>query len=111
MSSRTLFRGVILVVFSALCTSFGQLLWKIGGQDLPLILFGFALYGLGALSLIAALRYGQLSVIHPLMCLGYVFALVNGYVFLQERVTGVQLAGVGLIIVGVVALVRGGRDG
>lgn len=105
-----MFRGVTLIVVSALCTSFGQLLWKIGGQDILLIVLGFALYGLGALCLIIALKYGQLSVIHPLMCLGYVFALINGYVFLQERITGCQLAGVGLIMVGVISLVRGGRD-
>lgn len=86
MKNKNLTKGIILILLSALCTSFGQLLWKIGiNSNLFILLIGFVLYGIGALSMIIALKFGELSILHPLMCTGYIFALINGYFFLKEK--------------------------
>lgn len=109
--NKNLLKGVILIIISALCTSFGQLLWKIGSQDNLVWLFiGFILYGLGAINMIVALKYGQLSILHPIMCIGYIFTLINGYIFLDETINMSQLFGIVIVIIGVYFIARGGED-
>lgn len=111
MKNKNLTKGIILILLSALCTSFGQLLWKMGvDSNLLLLLIGFILYGLGALSMIIALKFGDLSILHPLMCTGYIFALINGYFFLGERISFIQFLGIIIIITGVVFIARGGSN-
>lgn len=107
-TQKTQIKGIIFIIVSALLTSFGQLSWKLGVGDKPLYLIvGFILYGIGALTMILGLKYGELSVLHPLMCVGYIFALINGAVFLKEKVTALQLIGIAIIILGVVFITRG----
>ncbi|MGL4990492.1 MAG: EamA family transporter [Sarcina sp.] len=106
--NKNLAKGIILIVIAALCTSFGQLFWKIGvDHNLILIILGFALYAVGALSMIIAFKFGHLSILHPLMCVGYIFALINGAVFLNEKITINHAIGIAIIIVGVIFIARG----
>ncbi|WP_368247120.1 EamA family transporter [Clostridium perfringens] len=108
MKNKNLNKGIILIFFSALCTSFGQLFWKIGvDSNLFLLIIGFVLYGIGALSMILALKFGDLSIIYPLMCTSYIFALINGSLFLKEHISLVQLLGIIVIITGVIFIARG----
>lgn len=108
MKTNNLAKGIGLVVISALCTSFGQLFWKIGvDKGFGLLILGFILYGCGALSLIVAFKFGKLSILHPIMCIGYVFALINGYIFLDEGISIKQLLGIAVIIIGVIFIARG----
>lgn len=108
MNSKNLTKGIILIVLAALCTSFGQLFWKIGVNDnITLILLGFVLYAVGALSMIVALKFGNLSILHPLMCVGYIFALINGAIFLDEKITLNHAIGIAIIIVGIIFIARG----
>lgn len=110
MKENKLLKGILLIVISALCTSFGQLFWKVGiNGNLFLIILGFILYGLGALTMIIAFKFGELSILHPLMCIGYIFALVNGFLFLGERISFIQFIGIVIIIIGVVFIARGGE--
>lgn len=108
MNSKNLTKGIILIIIAALCTSFGQLFWKIGvGDNFFLILLGFVLYGVGALSMIVAFKFGNLSVLHPLMCIGYIFALINGALFLNEKITINHATGIIIIIIGVIFIAKG----
>ena len=108
MNSKNLTKGIVLIIIAALCTSFGQLFWKIGvGDNIFLILLGFVLYGVGALSMIVAFKFGNLSVLHPLMCIGYIFALINGALFLNEKITINHATGIIIIIIGVIFIAKG----
>lgn len=95
---------------SSLMTCVGQLLWKLAadGSLLPL-LGGFALYGAGALMMIFALRFGELSVLHPMLGAGYVLSLLLGSAVLGEPLTAAKLAGVLVIVAGLVLLAGGGE--
>jgi len=97
--------GIGLMILAALSTSLGQLLWKIsdGLWDINLWI-GFFLYGLGAVMMTVAFRFGKLSVLHPLMSFGYVFAIVFGSLFLNEVITVNILSGTILILIGVVLI-------
>lgn len=111
MKDNNLYKGISLIVISALCTSFGQLFWKIGlSKSICIILLGFILYGVGALTMIIAFKFGELSILHPLMCIGYIFALINGFLFLNERISFVQFLGILIIVIGVIFIARGDKN-
>lgn len=103
---KALNKGIILMIISAFLTANGQLFWKFSQTNNKLIniAIGFLLYGLGALFMIFAFKNGELSVLYPLMCVSYVFALINGYLFLGETVSVYNLIGIFIIILGVTLL-------
>ncbi|MCA1010842.1 EamA family transporter [Halobacillus halophilus] len=102
--------GILFMVLASLQTALGQMFWKMsdGGINFFLIL-GFFLYFLGAVMMIVSFRFGSLSVLHPLLSIGYVFALFFGSIILQETITESNLVGTALIIVGA-ALIGGGDN-
>ena len=106
---KNLARGVALMLTSSLMTCVGQLLWKLSADgSLPLLLGGFALYGAGALTMIFALRCGELSVLHPMLGAGYVLSFVLGRIFLREAITVGKVIGLTCIVFGLFFIVRSG---
>ncbi|WP_033541195.1 membrane protein [Planococcus sp. CAU13] len=97
--------GIILMIAAAASTATGQLFWKLSDSilDLPM-LFGFVLYGMGAILMTTAFRFGKLSVLHPLMSLGYVIAIFYGAAFLDEAITINISLGTLLILLGVIVI-------
>jgi drug/metabolite transporter (DMT)-like permease len=102
--------GILLMVLTSVCISFGQLFWKLAHeQGIILLLPGFLLYGAGAALMITAYRFGSLSVLHPVLSLNYVLALILGYFLLGEKIGAGRLTGVAIIILGVI-MICGGDD-
>ena len=63
MSIKKNYKGVILIVIASLFTSIGQLLWKLSLGNINIqMISGFMFYGLGAILMIIAFRFGSLSV-------------------------------------------------
>lgn len=97
--------GIILIVIAALCTTTGQYLWKISQMhNIFYICIGFAFYGIGAVGMIVALKYGSFSVIHPMMSIGYIFGVIAGYFLLNEVINIQKIIGLIIIIIGVVLI-------
>lgn len=94
------------MLLSAATACVGQLLWKMAARDdsLVLVIAGLVLYGCGALLMIVALKFGELSVLHPMMSAGYVLSLVLGAWVLDEHITALRVVGVVVIIAGLVFL-------
>jgi drug/metabolite transporter (DMT)-like permease len=85
--------------------SFNHLLTQVVGiATTPELLLGLALYGLGAVLYILLLTRVPLSVAGPAASLGYVFSVLLGYYFFREPILSRQLAGLGLIVCGVILL-------
>lgn len=98
-------RGIVLMILCNFFLSVGQLLWKlipVHGQWLFFV--GFAAYGMGALFMLAAFRFGELSVLQPMNCFSYVFMLLFAGTVLHEVITLRQYGGVALIMAGVVLI-------
>ena len=96
------------MVLSALMASFGQMFWKMfHTEGLWALILGFALYACGALVMIIAYRYGNLSVLQPMLCLSYVFAIFIAVFILNEQITAMKLAGIIVVIFGVVMIAGG----
>lgn len=78
-------------------------IWKQYDTVLPLLL-GFAIYGLGALSMMCAYRFGELSVLQPINSITYVISAILGAFCFQEPITIFKLTGIVIIMAGVIVL-------
>lgn len=98
--------GIALMLTSALLTCVGQLCWKLSSsrESLLFLLAGFALYGCGALLMMAAMRFGELSVLHPMLSAGYILSAGLGALVLNEALTANKLLGIAVITGGLVCL-------
>lgn len=103
-------KGIIIMIVASLLTALGQLFWKLFQEQRSIyfLIIGFFLYGLGAVTMIIALKNGKHSVIHPMMCTGYIFALLLGAWILNEYINYIQFAGILFMMTGVVFV--GGGD-
>ena len=103
-------KGILMMIVSSICACVGQLLWKLSAvEGIMMMLAGFVLYGIGALVMIAAYRFGKLSVLQPILSLNYVLSIVLAAVVLKEEVTIIKCIGVLVLIAGVV-LIAGGTE-
>jgi len=82
--------------------------WKIL-SNLPLF-GGLACYGISTILLVLALRYGELSVLYPIIALTYVWVTILSVGFLGETVNVYKLLGLTFIVLGVAVLGRKDSD-
>lgn len=102
--------GIVLMIISSICVCVGQLLWKISVNKGTLFLItGFVFYGIGAVIMIIAYKFGSLSVLQPILSLNYVLSIMLAKIILNEEITLLKLIGVFIIIMGVI-LIGGGDD-
>lgn len=103
-------KGILFVLCSAIFVCIGQLFWKVS-IDLGWLFFilGFVCYGVGAIFMITAYRYGELSVLQPMLSINYVLGIILGVLVLQESLTISKAIGIGIISLGVV-LIGGGSS-
>lgn len=101
-------KGMLLMVVSSICACIGQLFWKLSTeQGMWMMLLGFSFYGVGALVMLIAYRYGKVSVLQPVLSLNYVLSLILGALVLKETITILKCIGVLLIVFGVIMIVGG----
>lgn len=103
-------KGILLMICSSICVCLGQLLWKLSADGGFLFLIaGFLLYGIGALAMIVAYKFGKVSVLQPILSLNYILSIVLAATVLKETITLIRCVGVLVIIVGVL-LIAGGDE-
>ena len=109
--------GVIFILIAACFSTTGQLLWKLATaymkeghglfefQTLLRLAGGCLLYAGGAVLMIVAFRYGEVSLLHPFLSASYIASFVLGYfVFSEEVLNPFKIVGVTLIMAGLVCL-------
>ncbi len=74
----------------------------------PMVLLGLALYGVGTVFWLFALRQLDLSLAYPFVAMSFVMVAGSGMFFLGEPVQPTRLLGLGLIIIGLLVMARGG---
>jgi multidrug transporter EmrE-like cation transporter len=82
----------------------------VGILTIPQLFAGYFLYGIFAVLLIYALRHGELSVLYPLIALGYVWVSILSVLVFHESMNAMKIAGVAIIIAGVAVLGWGSRN-
>ena len=103
-----------LVILATIVGAFGPILLKkasskklsrIGSLITNYHLFGgVALYALGTLLFIPALKGGELSVLYPFVSLSYIWVSLLSVKFLGEKMNKFKWLGIALIIAGVTSI-------
>ncbi len=76
-------------------------------MNLPLMA-GLSCYGLSTGLLVLALRYGELSVLYPIIALTYVWVSILSVALLGETMNVFKIVGLAVIVIGVTVLGRTG---
>lgn len=98
----------MIMLVAAVCACVGQLFWKLSAeQGLLMALIGFVFYGLGALLMIIAYRYGSVSVLQPMLSLNYALSVILGVLVLNETISPLKIIGIIVITVGVMFIAGG----
>ncbi len=105
--------AILAVVLSSMLGALGSLMFKYGSRKISLrpskiitnyyLMLGLFCAGIGAVLFIAALKFGELSILYPIISLQYVWISLLSIRFLKERMNSMKWLGILLIMVGVVA--------
>ncbi len=113
--------AIVIVLITTILTSAGQVLYKLGTNSLSgnaalikyilngYILSGLAAYLFGAVLLITALKYGELSVLYPIIATSYIWVSLASMYFFGEMMNSFKWAGVIAVIIGVSLIGFGSR--
>ncbi len=93
----------LLLLFSSLSASLGQVLFKLSKANLKSfsLYAGFILYGISSLFWVYSLKFLPLSKVYPFTFLTYALVLIFSYLIFNERLSLINFLGVLLIVVGV----------
>jgi drug/metabolite transporter (DMT)-like permease len=80
----------------------------IGILTIPQIFAGYCLYGVFTVLFVYALRHGELSILYPLIALGYVWVTITAVLAFHETMNPLKLVGLAVIVAGVAVLGLGG---
>ena len=103
-------KSMLLVFAASVIGSFGAVFLKLGAArvDGSILSFvnsrlalGVALFLGSSVFYAAGIRGGQLSVLYPMVSLGYLWTLLWSRIFFKEPLTASKFVGLGLILVGV----------
>jgi len=109
--STVLMRSMALVFGASVIGSFGAVFLKMGAACLDGTLRSFlnarlatgvALFLGSSVFYALGIKGGQLSVLYPMVSLGYIWTMLWSRLFFQEAFTRGKLIGLGLILLGVV---------
>lgn len=116
---KTKLSAILLILLSTLITACGQFFLKKGADALEFsialiaanypIMIGLALYAVGALILIYALKNGELSVIYPIYSATFVWIIFISAFCFNETINTFKILGIVLIIGGVCYMGIGSR--
>lgn len=96
-------KGIILMLISSLCVCIGQLFWKMSVEgNIVFLLLGFMLYAIGALIMLYAYKFGELSVLQPMLSMNYVLTIIIANLVLKEPIGIFKYVGILIIMLGVV---------
>jgi len=111
---KTPLSSILLVLLSSFIGSFGAVFLKYGAEHPKpgfaglmtnyRLAFGIALYLLSSVFFVMGVAQGELTILYPMVSLGYIWTLVWSRIFFQERITAFKVAGLGLIVIGVACI-------
>ncbi len=111
---------MVLIVVCTVLATIAQLSFKLSSASIdlslaslinPYLVVGLLAYGVTSLLFVAALKFGELSVLYPIWSLSFVWITIASIFLLDESVTLLNWAGIGLIISGISMIGLGARNG
>jgi drug/metabolite transporter (DMT)-like permease len=118
-------QAALIVACCTLLIAVAQILIKIGANRLshaglmetligiftiPPLLAGYCLYGVFTVLFVYALRHGEVSVLYPIIALGYVWVTILSAMVFHETINPMKIVAVAIIVAGVSVLGWGGKS-
>lgn len=115
---KTPLSSIFLILFSSVIGSFGAVFLKIGAEHMKgslgsffknyWLAIGVCLYLLSSVFFVMGVAQGELTILYPMISLGYIWTIVWARLFFKEPFTMSKIAGLLMIIFGV-ALINFGN--
>lgn len=116
---KTPLASIVLVVIGSFIGSFGAVCLKAGSGSLKMniqsflfnwkLLAGIFFYLLSSVFFVLGVKHGELTILYPLVSLGYVWTLIWSRIVFNEPLTTAKFVGLGTILFGIVLLNLGNR--
>lgn len=116
---KTPLSSILLVLFASFIGSFGTVFLKAGADKLERtvkgvltnwrLAVGISIYLISISMYAVAVKNGELTILYPMVSLGYLWTLIWSRIFFKEPLTRNKFIGVGIILIGVVFLNFGNR--
>lgn len=116
---KTPISAMLQVLLASFIGSFGAVFLKSGAERLRFSVialvtnyrlgFGVFLFLLSSVFYGLGVRQGELTVLYPMVSLGYIWTLFWSRIFFHEPLTRNKFVGLGLILVGIVCIGAGNR--
>jgi drug/metabolite transporter (DMT)-like permease len=118
-------QAAMIVASCTLLIAVAQLLIKIGANRLshaglaatligiftvPPLFAGYCLYGVFTVLFVYALRHGEVSVLYPIIALGYVWVAILSALVFHETMNPLKVLAIAIIVAGVAVLGWGGKS-
>ena len=118
-------QAALIVACCTLLIAVAQILIKIGANRLshaglmetligiftiPPLFAGYCLYGVFTVLFVYALRHGEVSVLYPIIALGYVWVTILSAIVFHETINPLKVVAVAIIVAGVSVLGWGGKS-
>jgi drug/metabolite transporter (DMT)-like permease len=118
-------QAALIVASCTLLIAVAQLLIKIGANRLshagfaatligiftiPPLFGGYCLYGVFTILFVYALRHGEVSVLYPIIALGYVWVAILSALVFHETMNPLKVVAIAIIVAGVAVLGWGGKS-
>lgn len=110
--------SIVFILVSSFIGSFGAVFLKLGAEHLKgslaklisnyWLAIGIGLYLLSSVFYAMGVSQGQLTVLYPMVSLGYIWAIVWARIFFKEPFTTAKIGGLVMIVFGV-ALINFGN--
>lgn len=107
---------ILLVLFCALLGAFGQIFFKLASADVSKnvmdwilnykFIVGASLYALSAILFVWSLKFGNLSLLYPIIATSYIWVTLLSVIFLNENFPWTKWIGITLILAGIAVVVR-----
>lgn len=107
---------ILVVAFCALLGAFGQIFFKLASKDLTFdltsiltnwkLFVGLALYAIATILFVISLKFGNLSILYPVIATSYIWVAFLATIVLKESFPLYKWSGVFLIIIAVYIIAR-----
>ncbi len=107
--------AIFLMITCTIFTSIAQIFYKLGALRLPEIftnyhiLIGLILYGIGALILVTAFKFGEVTLLYPIIATSYVWVSILSWIVFSETIGVFKWFGIAFIIAGITVIALGSK--
>ena len=113
-------KAILLILITTFLTSAAQILFKTTANDLVFdivsiitnykLLIGLLLYLVGGILVIISFRYGEITILYPILATSYVWVNFLSNYFFEEQINVFKWTGIAAIIIGVSLLGFGKKN-